>query len=289
MPSPCPESIFALQATRRTLALAADGFREPGIAVGQLVPTRSISPDRVAQALLLAWASSQRGARIRAVARSDFGWRTITATRPGRCDLCGKQFGRGARIRYEPATHRVRCLGKCQTLPTNFEPAAPPETKPKRIRARPMWQGEYVSLYDRGDYVWRKCASCGRNFESAAGRVAQAKKRGICPACEKKLDPDEIERVKERRLAQDREQWRRSKGMSGKDGPQQAGSPTAAAADGANVGRWYALTLAEDCERCGARAGEPCLGKKAGSFHLPRYEHARQHAGKPIRRRTDEP
>jgi hypothetical protein len=228
----------------------------------------------------------QTRATIRAMARSD-GWRTITAKRPGRCDLCGTQFGRGARIRYEPATRRVRCLGKCQTLVTNSPRPAPLETKPKRIRARPVWQGEYVSLYDRGDYVWRKCASCGRDFETAAGRVAQAKKRGICPACEKKLDTDEVERMKERRLAQDREQWRLSKGGRARDGPPRAALSAVAAPNAEKVGPWYAATLAEDCDRCGARAGEPCTGKKAGAFHLSRYKRARERAGRPVRRSSE--
>jgi hypothetical protein len=84
------------------------------------------------------------------------------------------------------------------------------------VRAYPVWNGEFVSLFDRGDYVFRKCVVCGRNFEGAAGRVAQAKKRGVCPACEKSREDDEIEQLKEAALARDREQYRKSQhtGMS---------------------------------------------------------------------------
>src|SRR5205807_9975804 len=41
----------------------------------------------------------------------------------------------------------------------------------KRSRSRPLWQGEYVLLYDRDDYWFRKCVVCGRSFEGAAARV----------------------------------------------------------------------------------------------------------------------
>jgi hypothetical protein len=44
MPSPCPESIFALQATRRELALAAEDFREAAMAFGQPVDVAVSSP-----------------------------------------------------------------------------------------------------------------------------------------------------------------------------------------------------------------------------------------------------
>jgi Zn ribbon nucleic-acid-binding protein len=86
-----------------------------------------------------------------------------------------------------------------------------PESKPKHVRGHPVWNGEYVSLFDRDDYTFRKCVACGRSFEGAAGRVALAKKRGVCPACEKQLDQDEIERLTQVALASDREQYRRSK------------------------------------------------------------------------------
>jgi hypothetical protein len=71
------------------------------------------------------------------------------------------------------------------------------------------------------------------------------------------------------------------------EGRQQAGSSAVAAVNVEKVGRWYAATLAEDCDRCGARAGEPCSGKKAGTFHLPRYERARERAGRPVRRSSE--
>jgi hypothetical protein len=140
--------------------------------------------------------------------RSESDWLPITARRRGRCDLCGSQFSEGTRIRYQPRTRRVRCLGPC---PRHL-PATPrselEKPAPKRVPSRPVWQGEYVSLFDRGDYWFRKCVVCGRTFEGAAGRVAQAKKRGVCPACESGRSDGEIERLTESALAKDRKQFR---------------------------------------------------------------------------------
>ena len=137
-------------------------------------------------------------------------WIPITARKPGRCDLCGRQFAQGNRIRYHPSTYCVRCLNECQALQEVAEtPAQPKPDPPKRVRARPVWAGEYVLLYDRGDYTFRKCVVCGRDFERAAGRVAQAKKRGVCPACERSREEVEVDRLKEAALAHDRDEYRR--------------------------------------------------------------------------------
>jgi len=69
-------------------------------------------------------------------------------------------------------------------------------------------QGDYVVLFGRGDYWFRKCVVCERSFETAAGRVAQAKRRGVCPACEEKTSAEEIETLKEIALARDRARYR---------------------------------------------------------------------------------
>jgi hypothetical protein len=81
-----------------------------------------------------------------------------------------------------------------------------PET-PKRLPAHSQWQGEYVYLFGRGDYWWRKCAVCRRSFEGPAGRVALAKKRGFCPACEETTALEKIEELKEAALARDRARY----------------------------------------------------------------------------------
>ena len=87
--------------------------------------------------------------------------------------------------------------------------AADPRPEPrKRTNAYARWQGDYVVLVDRGDYWFRKCVVCGRSFETAAGRVAQAKKRGVCPACAEKTPEHEIEVLKEQALARDRARYR---------------------------------------------------------------------------------
>ena len=91
-----------------------------------------------------------------------------------------------------------------RSRPTNPE-------RPKRLAARAQWEGEYVCLFDRGDYTWRKCAVCGRSFEGAAGRVAQAKKRGVCPACEETTAQGRVEELKEAALARDRARYRASR------------------------------------------------------------------------------
>jgi DNA-directed RNA polymerase subunit RPC12/RpoP len=138
-------------------------------------------------------------------------WRSIRAKRPGRCDLCGQTFTAGARIRYDPKTYRVRCPGACLTIePGDVAPVAEPMSSRPRIPAHVGWQGEYVSLFDRGDYWFRKCVVCGRSFEAAAGRVAQAKKRGVCPACEERTPISEIERLTNEALGRDRERYRAS-------------------------------------------------------------------------------
>src|SRR5438876_153112 len=134
------------------------------------------------------------------------GWTTIRAKRPGRCDVCGRTFTKGARIRYNRATFHVRCLGECMTI--EARPRPPKAETPKPLPAHSQWQGEYVYLFDRDDYWWRKCAVCGRSFEGAAGRVAQAKKQGVCPACEETTSSEKIEELKEAALARDRARYR---------------------------------------------------------------------------------
>jgi hypothetical protein len=91
--------------------------------------------------------------------------------------------------------------------------AAEPVTKPmpqKRLSANTKWQCEYVWLFDRDDYWFRKCVVRGRSFEGAAGRVAQAKKSGVCPACEQSTPSEEIERMKQAALVSDRARYRAS-------------------------------------------------------------------------------
>lgn len=143
---------------------------------------------------------------------SESQWRAITARRKGRCDLCGRQFAQGSRIRYQPSTRRVRCIGACQSLLVpEAEPPQAEKAAPKRLRGYPIWQGEYISLFDRGDYWFRKCVVCGRDLEHAAGRVAQAKRSGVCPACEERGPAAEVERLKQVAVERDRERYRRSK------------------------------------------------------------------------------
>jgi len=72
------------------------------------------------------------------------------------------------------------------------EPAQEPR---KRAHAYSQWQGDYVVL-------------CERSFETAAGRVAQAKEHGVCPACAEKTPQKEIDVLKERALARDRARYR---------------------------------------------------------------------------------
>jgi hypothetical protein len=150
------------------------------------------------------------GSTCAEIVPKDARWIAITARRRGQCDLCGRHFSQGARIRYQPSTHRVRCPTSCPPIIVNPQPSPAPSDRPKRVRAYPVWNGEFVSLFDRGDYVFRKCVVCSRSFEGAAGRVAQAKRRGVCPACEKTHDEAETERLKEAALAHDRAQYRQS-------------------------------------------------------------------------------
>jgi hypothetical protein len=51
---------------------------------------------------------------------------------------------------------------------------------------------------------------CGRSFERAAGRVAQAKKSGVCPTCEQSTPSEEVERMKQAALESDRARYRAS-------------------------------------------------------------------------------
>ena len=140
--------------------------------------------------------------------RSPSGWITIRAKKPGRCDLCGKTFTVGTRIRFDRGAYKVRCLGECMTVSSRPRPTKP--EPPQRLPAHSQWEGEYVCLFDRDDYTWRKCAVCGRSFEGAAGRVAQAKKHGVCPACEETTAPEKVEALKAAALSGDRARYRAS-------------------------------------------------------------------------------
>jgi hypothetical protein len=142
---------------------------------------------------------------------SDSRWHIITARRRGRCDLCGRAFAEGTRIRYQPTTKRVRCVGACPKLVAAVTDTGQADAvAAKRLKGRPLWQGEYVSLYDRDDYWFRKCVVFERSFEGAAGRVAQAKKGGVCPACEGTVSETDIEQLKQAALDKDRERFRAS-------------------------------------------------------------------------------
>jgi hypothetical protein len=137
-------------------------------------------------------------------------WITIRAKKRGRCDSCGRTFGIGERIRWDQNAYRVRCLGECMTIQARQEPKPPKPDPPKRLRSRSQWQGEFVVLFDRDDYWFRRCVVCGRSFEGAAGRVAQAKKHGVCPACEETTPREKVAQLKEAALAADRARYRAS-------------------------------------------------------------------------------
>jgi hypothetical protein len=137
-------------------------------------------------------------------------WISMRSKKRGRCDLCGRTFGVGERIRWDPNAYRVRCVGECVTIQPRQQSGLPKPEKPKRLPSHSQWQGEYVVLFDRGDYWFRKCVVCGRSFEGAAGRVAQAKNRGVCPACEETTPDEKVEALKEAALASDRARYRAS-------------------------------------------------------------------------------
>jgi ribosome-binding protein aMBF1 (putative translation factor) len=139
--------------------------------------------------------------------REHHGWLHIRAKRAGRCDLCGRTFKRGAPIRYERSTYRVRCPDECLTVAPRPPATVPKPAVPKRLPAKAKWQGEYVYLFDRDDYWFRRCVVCGRSFEGAAGRVAQAKKSGVCPACEENTSVERATQLREAGLAEDRTRY----------------------------------------------------------------------------------
>lgn len=139
---------------------------------------------------------------------SQSAWLRITAKRRGRCSLCGRQFAVGASIRYQPTTKRVRCVGPCQRLPQAAARQLRAPRPSNSIQTRPVWRGEYISLFGHDDYWFRKCVACNRDFEQAAGRVALSKKHGICPVCEEQYSQEEIQQLKEAALEVDRERYR---------------------------------------------------------------------------------